>query len=85
MSQRVSLGRVVHIQVAGSEYRPAIVVRIHSMEQGIINAVAFMDGLNDEHLFDESMSTHSRTPLTKWYTSISPGSDVGQWKWPEII
>ena len=81
----ISIGRIVHIQVEEGKYRPAMVVEVHNIETGSINANAFMDGLNDSHLFDviyKVNKTTANVPLMKWYTSITPGDEVGQWRWP---
>lgn len=79
MSQTVSIGRIVHFQIKKGQYRPAIVVAVHNKSSGLVNLQVFLDGLNDiRDFFPIEPAT-----FTKWYTSVSPGSDVGQWRWPE--
>ncbi len=92
MSQTISVGRVVHFRIGGTdeepELRSATAVRIWTPP--CANLRVDFDGSNDrvrsEHVGTPLEYTHA-TPeeaasCTGWRTSVSEGTRVGEWRWP---
>lgn len=72
-------GRIVMVNMGDKgwnrdQWRPAIVV--HAWTPETINAVVFLDGLNDRE-FGGSAQRH-----TGWITSAVHGTQASQWLWP---
>lgn len=69
MSKQITIGRIVMVDIGDGEYRPAIVNRVHSQEDGgVINARVFDDSLD--------------APLRY---SLKHGRGLDRWLWPDEL
>lgn len=92
----VTCGRIVKVNVARSDgqtvqqnqWRPAIVVEAWGGDNEPINAVAFLDGLNDRAYGGVQTALIDREPViqcTRWVTSATHGFGPNQWCWGDEL
>ncbi len=74
MTERVGVGRIVHVDGSDGGCRPAIITHVFDAEGGIVNVVVISDGSYD-----------SGSPPARHATSLTPGQGPGHWHWPERI
>lgn len=92
----VTCGRIVKVNIAKSDgrtvqqnqWRPAIVVEAWGGQNEPINAVAFLDGLNDRAYGGVQTAQIDGQPIiacTLWVTSATHGFGPNQWCWPDEL
>jgi hypothetical protein len=74
----LTIGRVVHYVLPDKQHRPAMVVRVHDQESGLINVTVFTDWSNDGKFFDTRGIVHAQC-----VEHDPTGEKIRTWHWPE--
>lgn len=72
--ESLGAGRIVHYVMPDGEVRPAMVVRIWSLDNGCVNLNVFVDFLNDKS---------ETSPIWKTSVLYDENKEPNTWHWPE--